>query len=274
MQSAWELFVKRTEHVGRVHVNHPSMPCLDGFLKQYKSISETSAAILKNQFCSTDDVETEVSRGATDKRSSVVTPLRLHVYQEIAVQWLILRFQLKLSCLIADEMGLGKTVQILAFLNQILSCHSAKEFNTNEAANSKRKVALIICPLSVVGVWQQEISRFFSHLRCRRWVTPEDRTLPLNIESNENQSFDILVTSYEVVLAEITIVSAIPWLCLILDEAHRIKNYQSVTYNKLLKHFESLFRVLLTGTPVQNSYEVLILVSRVFFLNTFNVRRD
>ncbi len=68
--------------------------------------------------------------------------------------------------------------------------------------------------------------------------------------------FHVLVTSYEMIMADCTALASIPWQVMVVDEAHRLKNSQGKFF-KQLRQFHSDYRLLLTGTPLQNNLDEL-----------------
>lgn len=183
--------------------------------------------------------------------------LTLRVYQLEGLNWLLWNWYNERPSILADEMGLGKTIQTLAFLDRLRVDPKIK----------CRGPFLIVAPLSLIVQWQNE---------CETWTcmncivyhgNTEAREIIREFEfyfSNEQGKpdrkkpfrFNIIVTTYEVAIKDIAFLSKIRWRCLIVDEAHRLKNQSS----RLVEQLRSLRRdhcVLLTGTPLQNKTEEL-----------------
>lgn len=183
--------------------------------------------------------------------------LLLRGYQLEGLNWLLWNWYNERPSILADEMGLGKTIQTLAFLDRLRESDKIM----------CRGPFLIVAPLSLIMQWQNE---------CETWTTMNCIVYHGNGDSREiirdfefyyldenNQPdkqkpfrFNILVTTYEVAIKDISILSKIRWRCLIVDEAHRLKNQSS----RLVEQLRSLRRdhcVLLTGTPLQNKTEEL-----------------
>ena len=118
---------------------------------------------------------------------------------------------------------------------------------------------LVVAPASTLHNWQQELTRFVPRLKALPyWGNVKDRTTLRKFWSKKEISYDqdapfhVLVTSYQLVLADQQYFQRVKWQYMILDEAHMIKNFRSQRWNVLLM-FRSFRRLLLTGTPLQNN---------------------
>ena len=161
----------------------------------------------------------------------------LRPYQKQGVYWMRFLEKSGLSGLLADEMGLGKTLQTLAWIS--LS-------RTDPAAQGKP--ALVVCPTSLVRNWEAEAEKFVPHLN-RLVVSGPDRArlFPLI------QKADLVITSYALLQRDLEDA----WLgksfsVAVLDEAQHIKNRQTRNA-KSAKSVEAVCKLVLTGTPVENS---------------------
>jgi len=174
--------------------------------------------------------------------------LQLFIYQLEGVNWLRFCWYNSRNCILADEMGLGKTVQAVAFLNY--TC-------TNE---NLRPPYLIIAPLATLQNWQREFNIWTSLNTIIYTGNKESRNTIRNNEfffsDGTGPKFDALITNYELIMNDTAVFSQFKWSVLIVDEAHRLKNASS-KLQKSLSFVNSDFRILLTGTPIQNSIEEL-----------------
>ncbi|EDO08255.1 SNF2 family N-terminal domain containing protein [Babesia bovis T2Bo] len=179
--------------------------------------------------------------------------VQLKPHQEFGVDWLLKSF-LTGGAILSDEMGLGKTIQTLCFLSYL-------KLMKIEGPH------LIVVPLSTVGNWLREIHRFTPHLtsikicgsRTERQHAMEDRLAYKGL-------YDLYITTYETVKSEEEFfVETIPrWQCLILDEAHRIKNQSGAARHSMDRILANM-RLLLTGTPLQNNaMELFTLINFMF----------
>ena len=166
----------------------------------------------------------------------------------IICSWL--RILLKKIFLKADEMGLGKTVQSIAFL-----CHVAENYGVWGPF-------LIISPASTLHNWQQEMQRFVPDFKVvPYWGSPNQRKILRQFWDQKDlhtkdASFHVVITSYQLVVSDYKYFNRIKWQYMVLDEAQAIKSTSSVRW-KLLLGFNCRNRLLLSGTPIQNSMSEL-----------------
>lgn len=163
----------------------------------------------------------------------------LRPYQAIGLSWLAFLRQWGLGACLADDMGLGKTIQIIA----LLLYEQAK-------GNGRRKPALLICPTSVVGNWQRELTRFAPGLRV---LVHHGATRTKSDLKQQAAQHDIAISSYALLHRDEKLLSQIEWGDVILDEAQNIKNPSTRQAQAARKLAESAqWRAALTGTPVEN----------------------
>lgn len=143
-------------------------------------------------------------------------------------------------------MGLGKTVQSIAFL-----CHIAENYGVWGPF-------LIISPASTLHNWQQEMQRFVPDFKIvPYWGTPSQRKILRQFWDQKDlhtkeANFHVVITSYQLVVSDYKYFNRIKYQYMILDEAQAIKSTSSVRW-KLLLGFNCRNRLLLSGTPIQNS---------------------
>ena len=147
-------------------------------------------------------------------------------------------------------MGLGKTLQTISLLAYLRESRGVKGPH------------IVIVPKSVVGNWIREFTKWCPSIKVTKMGgTKEERQtfidndLPRN-PVNGKYPFDVLVTSYEGLLKEKGRFSRVQWKYLIIDEAHRIKNENS-SLSLAVRKMETQFRLLITGTPLQNNLREL-----------------
>ncbi|XP_060536822.1 chromatin-remodeling ATPase INO80 isoform X2 [Cylas formicarius] len=171
---------------------------------------------------------------------------KLKGYQLKGMNWLANLYSQGISGILADEMGLGKTVQSIAFL-----CHIAEKY-------SVWGPFLIISPASTLHNWQQEIAKFVPCFKVvPYWGNPNERKILRQFWDQKDiytkdASFHIVITSYQIVITDIKYFNRIKWQYMILDEAQAIKSTSSMRWKTLLG-FSCRNRLLLSGTPIQNS---------------------
>uniref|UniRef100_A0A4W3HKP8 Chromodomain helicase DNA binding protein 5 n=1 Tax=Callorhinchus milii TaxID=7868 RepID=A0A4W3HKP8_CALMI len=187
----------------------------------------------------------------------------LHSYQLEGLNWLRFSWAQGTDTILADEMGLGKTVQTIVFLYSLFTeGHSKGPF-------------LVSAPLSTIINWEREFEMWAPDLYLVTYTGDKDsRSM---IRENEfcfddnpiksgrkhfrmkNQAhikFHVLLTSYELITIDQGILGSVDWACLVVDEAHRLKNNQS-KYFRALNSYKLDYKLLLTGTPLQNNLEEL-----------------
>ena len=165
----------------------------------------------------------------------------LRSYQVAGIRWLLSQHEAGVGGILADEMGLGKTIQTLAFLAHL-------------KAGGRPGPHLIVTPLSVLQNWANEARRFTPSLRVVKVAgscAERDRTLQ-NPDIGRGD-FDVMLTTYETVVAEERLlVNTLRFSTITVDEGQRIKDSKGILA-KALARVRTPFRLLLTGTPIQNN---------------------
>ena len=118
------------------------------------------------------------------------------------------------------------------------------------------KPHLVIAPKSTLQNWLNELQRWVPALNCVCLIGSQEERSKIIQDEIESGSWDVLVTSYEIVLRESRILKKYNWRYVIIDEAHRIKNEQS-KLSKVVRLLKSTNRLLITGTPLQNNLHEL-----------------
>uniref|UniRef100_A0A8R1HU68 Uncharacterized protein n=1 Tax=Caenorhabditis japonica TaxID=281687 RepID=A0A8R1HU68_CAEJA len=200
----------------------------------------------------------------------------LHPYQLEGINWLRHCWSNGTDAILADEMGLGKTVQSLTFLYTLM-----KE-------NHTKGPFIIAAPLSTIINWEREAEQWCPDFYVVTYVGDRDSRQVIRehefsfvdgavkggpkaskLKTQENMKFHVLLTSYECINMDKAILSSIDWAALVVDEAHRLKNNQS-TFFKNLREYNIQYRVLLTGTPLQNNLEELFHLLNFLAPDRFN----
>ncbi|MET8114533.1 DEAD/DEAH box helicase [Streptomyces prasinus] len=156
----------------------------------------------------------------------------LRDYQLRGLAWLDLMTSLGLGGCLADDMGLGKTITLIAL-------HLKRD---------RAEPTLVVCPASLLGNWQREITRFAPGVPVRRFHGP-DRTL-------EDLAGGFVLTTYGTMRSAAPTLAAQRWGMVVADEAQHVKNPHSATA-KALRTLPAPARVALTGTPVENNLSEL-----------------
>ncbi|MBL0690769.1 MAG: DEAD/DEAH box helicase [SAR324 cluster bacterium] len=170
----------------------------------------------------------------------------LRDYQKIGVNWLIMLKKFGFCGILADDMGLGKTLQTLAFL-------------ALERKQSKRLApALVVAPTSVVFNWKVEVEKFVPHLKCLILKGANRHKHIKNLAK-----YDLIITSYNILQRDISLLKEHKLSTLVLDEAQMIRNFRSKNA-QTVSMLNADFKISLTGTPIENS--VMELWSQFNFL--------
>ncbi|XP_072297120.1 chromodomain-helicase-DNA-binding protein 8 isoform X3 [Eucyclogobius newberryi] len=177
----------------------------------------------------------------------------LREYQLEGVNWLLFNWYNRQNCILADEMGLGKTIQSIALLSEIYHVGIQGPF-------------LVIAPLSTITNWEREFSTwtdmnaivYHGSLASRQMIQQYEMYFKDDKEHliPGAYKFDALITTFEMVLSDCPELREISWRCVIIDEAHRLKNRNCKLLDSL-KMLDLEHKVLLTGTPLQNTVEEL-----------------
>uniref|UniRef100_A0A6I8R080 Chromodomain-helicase-DNA-binding protein 8 n=1 Tax=Xenopus tropicalis TaxID=8364 RepID=A0A6I8R080_XENTR len=177
----------------------------------------------------------------------------LREYQLEGVNWLLFNWYNKRNCILADEMGLGKTIQSITFLYEIYLKGIHGPF-------------LVIAPLSTIPNWEREFrtwtelnvvvyhgsqaSRKTIQLYEMYFKDPQGKII------KGAYKFHAIITTFEMILTDCPELRNIHWRCVVIDEAHRLKN-RNCKLLEGLKMMDLEHKVLLTGTPLQNTVEEL-----------------
>ncbi|XP_055383518.1 chromodomain-helicase-DNA-binding protein Mi-2 homolog isoform X2 [Condylostylus longicornis] len=190
------------------------------------------------------------------------TGMQLHQYQMEGLNWLRYSWANNIDTILADEMGLGKTIQTVTFLYSLYKeGHCKGPF-------------LVAVPLSTIINWEREFETWAPEFYVITYVGLKEsriviRENELSFEENAVRAggkasrirsntikFHVLLTSYELVSMDSACLGSIDWAVLVVDEAHRLKSNQSKFF-RVLNSYSIAYKLLLTGTPLQNNLEEL-----------------
>jgi len=146
----------------------------------------------------------------------------------------------RLNGILADEMGLGKTIQtisLVAFLIEV---------------KKQRGPYLVIVPLSTMTNWSGEFAKWAPDIKAISYKGNPAQRRVLQNELRMGQ-FQVLLTTYEYIIKDRPHLSKLKWVHMIIDEGHRMKNTQSKLAQTLTTYYHSRYRLILTGTPLQNN---------------------
>jgi len=199
----------------------------------------------------------------------------LRPYQKTGFEWMQLLQEYQFGGCLADDMGLGKTIQTLTLLLKAKEQHNGAEIHqdskpafsqlsifdeiNNKTNTSTSGTSLIVMPTSLVHNWQEEIKKFTPSLSCYKY-TGQNRPKDISMF----RDYDIVLTTYGIVRNDIDLLMNYKFFYLILDESQYIKNPDSKIYKAVIR-LKSTHRLVLTGTPIENS--LTDLWAQINFLN-------
>ncbi|CBI26103.3 hypothetical protein VitviT2T_006364 [Vitis vinifera] len=169
---------------------------------------------------------------------------KMRDYQLAGLNWLIRLYENGINGILADEMGLGKTLQTISLLGYL------HEFRGITGPH------MVVAPKSTLGNWMNEIRRFCPVLRAVKFLGNPDERRHIRDNLLVAGKFDVCVTSFEMAIKEKTTLRRFSWRYIIIDEAHRIKNENSLL-SKTMRLYSTNYRLLITGTPLQNNLHEL-----------------
>lgn len=165
-------------------------------------------------------------------------------YQVAGLNWLVSLHENGISGILADEMGLGKTLQTISFIGYLRFVQDIKGPH------------LVAVPKSTLDNWKREFARWIPDVNVLVLQGDKETRQELIKDRLADESFDVLITSYEMILREKSHLKKFAWEYIIIDEAHRIKNEES-SLAQIIRIFNSRNRLLITGTPLQNNLHEL-----------------
>ncbi|KAG1354873.1 ATP-dependent helicase BRM [Cocos nucifera] len=184
----------------------------------------------------------------------------LRDYQLVGLQWMLSLYNNKLNGILADEMGLGKTVQVMSLIAYLM------EFKGNYGPH------LIIVPNAVLVNWKSELRNWLPTVSCIFYVGAKDQRSRLFSHEVCALKFNVLVTTYEFVMYDRSRLSKVDWKYIIIDEAQRMKDRDSVLARDL-DRYRCQRRLLLTGTPLQNDLKELWSLLNLLLPEVFDNRK-
>ena len=163
----------------------------------------------------------------------------LKEYQVKGLQWMISLYNNNLNGILADEMGLGKTIQTISLITYLIE------------KKKQNGPYLVIVPLSTLTNW---------NLEFEKWAPSVSRVVykgPPNTRKQQQQqirygNFQVLITTFEYIIKDRPVLSKVRWVHMIVDEGHRMKNTKSKLSSTLVQ-YHTRYRLILTGTPLQNN---------------------
>ncbi|KAI0353138.1 hypothetical protein OH77DRAFT_1458548 [Trametes cingulata] len=174
------------------------------------------------------------------QQPSILVGGTLKEYQLKGLQWMVSLYNNKLNGILADEMGLGKTIQTISLITFLIE------------AKKQRGPYLVIVPLSTMTNWSGEFAKWAPSVSMIAYKGNPTQRKVLQTDLRTT-NFQVVLTTYEYIIKDRVHLSRIKWLYIIIDEGHRMKNTQSKLVQTLTQYYHSRYRLILTGTPLQNN---------------------
>lgn len=257
-----EAYLKLLDQAKDTRITH-LLKQTDGFLGQLASsvkAQQRSAAerygnetgeFLEQE--SEDEDDEDESRGKIDyyavahrikeevtEQADMLVGGRLKEYQVKGLQWMISLYNNNLNGILADEMGLGKTIQTISLITYLIE--------------KKQQMGpyLVIVPLSTLTNWNLEFDKWAPSITKVVYKGPPNARKVQQDRIRQGR-FQVLLTTYEYIIKDRNILSKIKWFHMIIDEGHRMKNANSKLSGTIQQYYSTRFRLILTGTPLQNN---------------------
>ncbi|KAJ1817125.1 chromatin remodeling complex Adenosinetriphosphatase [Coemansia sp. RSA 2598] len=204
-----------------------------------KTEKEEDAELLREESAELSDVQLTFTESP-----KYVTGGTMRDYQLRGLNWMISLFENGINGILADEMGLGKTLQVISFIGYL------KHYRGIAGPH------LVVVPKSTLHNWKSEFNRWVPDLDV--FLLHGDKHQRAEIFDNHlrRSDFSCCITTYEMCLICKNELRKTNWQYIIVDEAHRLKNENSML-SKLVRMFSSERRLLITGTPLQNNLHEL-----------------
>ncbi|KAG6895585.1 hypothetical protein C0992_000500 [Termitomyces sp. T32_za158] len=180
------------------------------------------------------------------KQPSLLVGGTLKEYQLKGLQWMVSLYNNRLNGILADEMGLGKTIQTISLITFLIE------------VKRQHGPYLVIVPLSTMTNWSGEFAKWAPTVKTISYKGNPAQRRALQSELRVGH-FQVLLTTYEYIIKDRPFLSKVKWIHMIIefnvpvDEGHRMKNTQSKLSQTLTTYYHSRYRLILTGTPLQNN---------------------
>lgn len=179
-------------------------------------------------------------------------------YQLQGIQWMVSLYNNRLNGILADEMGLGKTIQTIGLIAYLMEVkHNPGPF-------------LVVVPLSTMSNWELEFANWSPSIRTVTFKGDKKKRKKIYESIIATNQFNVCLVTYEYVVQGKNFLKKLHWEHIIIDEGQRLKNHESKLAVTLSKQYTSRSRLLLTGTPLQNSLTELWALLNFLLPTIFN----
>ncbi|CAA7061967.1 unnamed protein product [Microthlaspi erraticum] len=193
------------------------------------------------------------------KQPSLLQGGELRSYQLEGLQWMVSLFNNNYNGILADEMGLGKTIQTIALIAYLLE---------NKDVHGPH---LIVAPKAVLPNWENEFATWAPSIAAFLYDGPKDKRNEIKARIAQEGKFNVLITHYDHIMKDKSFLKKVDWHYMIVDEGHRLKNHECALAKTLRTGgYRIKRRLLLTGTPIQNSLQELWSLLNFLLPHIFN----
>lgn len=186
---------------------------------------------------------------------------KLRDYQIRGLNWMISLYENGINGILADEMGLGKTLQTISLLGYM------KHFRNVSGPH------MVLVPKSTLANWMNEFKKWCPTLRAVCLIGDQETRNAFIRDTMMPGGWDVVVTSYEMLIREKSVFKKFNWKYMVIDEAHRIKNEES-KLSLIVREIKTSNRLLLTGTPLQNNLHELWALLNFLLPDVFSSSSD
>ncbi|KAL8400278.1 hypothetical protein RB594_000601 [Gaeumannomyces avenae] len=256
-----EAYLKLLDQAKDTRITH-LLRQTDGFLHQLAASVKAQQRQAAERYGGEDVAEEEESHGSDDdeesarkidyyavahrikeevtEQANMLVGGKLKEYQVKGLQWMISLYNNNLNGILADEMGLGKTIQTISLITYLIE--------------RKQQLGpyLVIVPLSTLTNWTLEFEKWAPTVSKVVYKGPPNARKQQQDKIRQGR-FQVLLTTYEYIIKDRPILSKIKWFHMIIDEGHRMKNSNSKLTSTIQQYYQTRFRLILTGTPLQNN---------------------
>lgn len=250
-EEAYIKLLDQTKDTRITHLLKQTNSFLDSLTQRVKAQQQegTSRRVRRNSSGEESDEESdradyyEVAHRIKEEikvQPSILVGGKLKDYQIKGLQWMVSLYNNNINGILADEMGLGKTIQSISLITYLIEMkHKPGPF-------------LVIVPLSTLPNWVLEFEKWAPSVKKVVYKgTPNERRI--HQSTIRSGDFQVLLTTYEYIIKDRPLLSKIKWIHMIIDEGHRMKNKNSKLSVTLTEYYTTSHRLILTGTPLQNS---------------------
>ncbi|KAI9331980.1 SNF2 family N-terminal domain-containing protein [Pilaira anomala] len=189
---------------------------------------------------------------------AIMTGGKLKDYQVKGLQWMVSLYNNRLNGILADEMGLGKTIQTISLITYLIE------------RKQQNGPFLIIVPLSTLTNWSLEFEKWAPSVTMICYKGTPDVRKNIQKKQIKHRDFQVLLTTFDYIIKDRPVLSKIKWQYMIIDEGHRMKNTQSKLNLVLRQFYFARYRLILTGTPLQNNLPELWALLNFILPKIFN----